>query len=91
MFSIGPFYRSAGQPAGVYTSLLPLEPEPFDAVAPAARSAAPAAPTFGRHALTMVLLVALTVAVQSAVGWWTLPGAPQLAPSAQGPIERSPS
>ncbi|WP_407519121.1 hypothetical protein [Methylobacterium oryzisoli] len=91
MFSIGPFYRSAGQPAGVYTSLLPLEPEPVDTTAPAARSAVPAVPAIGRQALTMVLLVALTVAVQSAVGWWTIPGAPQLAPSAQGPVERSPS
>ncbi|WP_245442881.1 hypothetical protein [Methylobacterium terrae] len=46
-----------------------------------------------RHAVSMLVLLCLTLAVHSAVGWWTLPGkAPILAPSArtapaiQGPM-----
>ncbi|GJD49271.1 hypothetical protein OPKNFCMD_2001 [Methylobacterium crusticola] len=94
MFSIGPFHRSAGQPAGIYASLLPLEPEPLDLrpATPRGSQPIPAAPGLGRHAVSMALLLGLTLAVQSAVGWWTLPGkAPALAPSAQGPVERAPS
>ncbi|ACA20465.1 hypothetical protein M446_6197 [Methylobacterium sp. 4-46] len=90
MFSIGPFHRSAGQPAGIYTSLLPLEPEPLETEA-AGVPAVPA-PVFRRHALVTVLLVVMTLAVQSAVGWWTLPSAPRdLSPSALAPTERAPS
>ncbi|SFU89917.1 hypothetical protein SAMN02799631_02990 [Methylobacterium sp. 174MFSha1.1] len=90
MFSIGPFHRPTGQPAGYYSSLLPLEPEPLD-LAPAAPhapgatpAAIPAEPSMTRHAVSMLVLLCLTLAVHSAVGWWTLPGkAPLLAPSAQ--------
>ncbi|MFE1602235.1 hypothetical protein [Methylobacterium sp. ID0610] len=90
MFSIGPFHRPSGQPAGIYTSLLPLEPDPLEITAGSAPSKP--APTFRRHALTTVLLVVMTLAVQSAVGWWTLPGAPHdLSPSALAPTERAPS
>ncbi|TGD93308.1 hypothetical protein [Methylobacterium nonmethylotrophicum] len=86
MFSIGPFNRPSGQPAGHYASLLPLEPEPLDCAAAPRRepSPAPAAPSMARHAVSMAVLLGLTLAVHSAVGWWTLPGhAPVLAPSAQ--------
>lgn len=104
MFSIGPFHRPTGQPTGFTTPLLPLEPEFLDPVQAAPREAAPAPvePGMGRHALSMLVLLCLTLAVHSAVGWWTIPGkAPTLAPSAhstpaiQGPIHltsaRSPS
>jgi hypothetical protein len=90
MFNIGPFHRPTGQPAGYYASLLPLEPEPLDCASvsprepmPAQPMPAPAEPSMARHALSMLVLLCLTLAVHSAVGWWTLPGkAPILAPSA---------
>lgn len=86
MFNIGPFHRPTGQPAGCYSSLLPLEPEPLDLApaSPRAPAPAPAEPSMARHAVSMLVLLCLTLAVHSAVGWWTLPGkAPILAPSAQ--------
>jgi hypothetical protein len=84
MFSIGPFHRSTGQPAGFYPSLLPLEPEPLVGAATPQPSPAPAEPSMARHAVSMLVLLCLTLAVNSAVGWWTLPGkAPALAPSAK--------
>lgn len=86
MFNIGPFHRPTGQPAGYYASLLPLEPEPLDCgpASPREPTPAPAEPSMTRHAVSMVVLLGLTLAVHSAVGWWTLPGkAPILAPSAQ--------
>ncbi|MFH6783847.1 MULTISPECIES: hypothetical protein [Methylobacterium] len=86
MFSIGPFHRPTGQPTGFTTPLLPLEPDVLDPVqgAPREASPAPAEPSMARHALSMLVLLCLTLAVHSAVGWWTLPGkAPILAPSAQ--------
>ncbi|GJD60546.1 hypothetical protein CS379_04075 [Methylobacterium frigidaeris] len=86
MFSIGPFHRPAGQPAGYYGSLLPLEPEPLDCASASRRepTPTPAEPSMARHAVSMLVLLCLTLAVHSAVGWWTLPGkAPILAPSAQ--------
>ncbi|MGY2052551.1 hypothetical protein [Methylobacterium sp. JK268] len=89
MFSIGPFHRSTGQPAGIYTSLLALEPEPLETLGRAPRAPAP---IFRRHALVTTLLVVATLAVQAAVGWWTLPGLPHdLSPSAQARSERAPS
>lgn len=104
MFNIGPFHRPTGQPTGFTTPLLPLEPETLDHVQTARQepSPVPAEPGMGRHALSMLVLLCLTLAVHSAVGWWTIPGkAPILAPSAhsaptiQGPIHltsvRSPS
>ncbi len=86
MFSIGPFHRPTGQPVGPYTSMLPLEPEPLDSAAPPRREPAPppAAPGMAGQAVSMLVLLCLTLAVHSAVGWWTLPGrSPTLAPSAQ--------
>ncbi|KMO16854.1 hypothetical protein [Methylobacterium platani] len=86
MFNIGPFHRPTGQPTGDYAALLPLEPESLDRAAGPQRepSAAPAEPSMTRHALSMLVLLCLTLAVHSAVGWWTIPGrAPVLAPSAQ--------
>ena len=94
MFSIGPFHRPASQPAGIYASLLPLEPEPLDC-APAPRrepSPAPSEPSMTRHAASMLVLLGLTLAVHSAVGWWTLPGkAPSGAPAVQVATARAPS
>lgn len=98
MFNIGPFHRSTGQPAGFATPLLPLEPEFLDRpsasapVAPGEPPAAPAEPSMARHAVSMLVLLCFTLAVHSAVGWWTLPGkAPTLAPSAQtAPTLQSP-
>ncbi|MGF3026791.1 hypothetical protein ACQVP2_28735 [Methylobacterium aquaticum] len=99
MFSIGPFHRPTGQPVGPYSSLLPLEPEPLDcAAAPRCEpSPPPAEPSITGHAVSMLVLLGLTLAVHSAVGWWTLPGkAPTLAPSAQsaptieGPMMKGP-
>ncbi|KMO39623.1 hypothetical protein VQ03_15440 [Methylobacterium tarhaniae] len=91
MFNIGPFHRPTGQPAGFYASLLPLEPEPLDCGSGDRASGAlrepsplPAQPSMARHAVSMLVLLCLTLAVHSAVGWWTIPGkAPILAPSAQ--------
>ena len=86
MFSIGPFHRPTGQPVGPYASMLPLEPEPLEcAVGPQREpSPPPAAPGMARQAVSMLVLLCLTLAVHSAVGWWTLPGhAPTLTPSAQ--------
>jgi hypothetical protein len=86
MFNIGPFHRSTGQPAGYYASLLPLEPQPLDCAptSPRVPMPLPAEPSMARHAVSMLVLLCLTLAVHSAVGWWTLPGkAPILAPSAQ--------
>lgn len=90
MFSIGPFHRPTGQPTGFTTPLLPLEPDFLDPVrdsvqaAPREASPMPAEPSMARHALSMLVLLCLTLAVHSAVGWWTIPGkAPILAPSAQ--------
>jgi hypothetical protein len=87
MFSIGPFHRSLGQPEGTYVPLLPLEPVSLESFA-----GAPAAPRLGRQAVAAVLLLVATLAVQSAVGWWTIADASRaIAPSALGPIERAPS
>ncbi len=74
MFSIGPFHHSAGQPAGFFDSLFPQEPLPSDAVpsAPAPAVADRPAMGLGRQALAMVLLVALTLGVNSAAGLWAL-------------------